>query len=138
MNFQFLHYCIIMARRKDQNRGSAGRPISPEEGAVEAVALVKSFKRARKISDKALGDLIGVNQSSVHRALSRQPPRLTPTLQKLCDYAKKVMRIEGGRQVQSAKQQLATAVEGVWDGSPEGLNRLLVLLRDLGTLVSRS
>ncbi|WP_145963650.1 hypothetical protein [Bradyrhizobium algeriense] len=105
---------------------------------MEAVALVQSFKRSRKLSDKALGDLVDVNQSSVHRALSRKPPRLTPTLQKLCGYAKKGTRIDAGRQAESAKQQLATAVEGVWDGSPEGLNKLLVLLRDLGTLVSRS
>lgn len=127
-----------MARRKAKNRVSAGRPVSSEEGALEAVALVQRLKISERLSDKALGDLVDVNQSSVHRALSRKPPRLTPTLQKLCNYAKKVTRIDAGPRAESAKQQLATAVEDVWDGSPEGLNKLLVLLRDLGTLVSRS
>lgn len=105
---------------------------------MEAVALVKCYQKSCRIRDKALGDLVGVNQSSVHRALNRNPPRLTPTLQKLCFYVKRATRIDAGHRAESAKQQLATAVEGVWDGSPEGLNKLLVLLRDLGMLVSRS
>jgi hypothetical protein len=133
----FLHYCIDVARRKDEIQSIVGRPISPTEGAVEAVACVETLKKRLKIPDSALARLVDVDQSSVHRALSRRPPRLTPTLLKLCDYAKKRLKIDGGEQVDSAKDQLAKAVSGVWDGSPEGLNKLLTLLRDLGDLVSR-
>jgi hypothetical protein len=133
----FLHYCIDVARRKDEIQSIVGRPVSPMEGAVEAVACVKMLKNKLKISDSALARLVDVDQSSVHRSLSRRPPRLTPTLLKLCDYAKKHLKIDGAEQVDSAKDQLAKAVSGVWDGSPEGLNKLLTLLRDLGDLVSR-
>ena len=55
----------------------------------------------------------------------------------LCNYAKKRLEIDGAKQVDSAQDQLAKAVAEVWDGSPEGLNRLLALLRDLSELVSR-
>lgn len=126
-----------MARRKDQNRSVAGRPLSTEEGAVEAVAYVRSLQNKLEIKDSALGRLVGVNQSSVHRALSRKPPRLTPTLVKLCNYAKKRLSVDDAQQADSGKEQLAKAVAGVWDGSPEGLNKLLTFLRDLGHLVSR-
>jgi len=89
------------------------------------------------LRDTKLAELIDVDQSSVHRALNRKPPRLTPTLQKLCNYAKKRLAVDGSRQADNGKEQLAKAVAGVWDGSPEGLNKLLTLLRDLGELVSR-
>jgi hypothetical protein len=59
-------------------------------------------------------------------------------LRKLCDYAEKRLKIDGAEQVDSAEDQLAKAVSGVWDGSPEGLNKLLTLLHDLGDLVSRA
>jgi transcriptional regulator with XRE-family HTH domain len=126
-----------VVRRKDENESALGRPVSPAEGAVEAVACVRTLQERLKISDSALARLVGVNQSSVHRALSRKPPRLTPTLSMLCNYAKKRLRIDGAHQVDSGRDQLARAVAGVWDGSPEGLNKLLALLRDLSDLVSR-
>lgn len=126
-----------MASRKARKRGTAGRPPSPETGAVEAVARVRKFQEHKKIHDSALGKMVGVNQSSVHRALSRKPPRFTPTLRRLCDYAIIASKIDDAPRVDSAREQLTRAVEGVWDGSPEGLNRLLALLRDLGALVSR-
>jgi hypothetical protein len=107
------------------------------EGAVEAVACVEMLKNRLNLRDSALARLVNVDQSSVHRALRRRPPRLTPTLLILCNYAKKRLQIDDTEQVDSAQDQLAKAVAGVWDGSPEGLNKLLALLRDLGDLVSR-
>jgi hypothetical protein len=126
-----------MAYSKGKKRSPAGRPLSSEKGAVEAIALVRELQKRLVLRDKATGELVGVSQSSVHRALSRRPPRLTPTLVKLCNYAKNRLQKDGLAAADGAKEQLARAVERVWDGSPEGLNKLLVLLRDLGTLVSR-
>lgn len=111
--------------------------MSPEEGAVEAVAWVERLKKQQDLSDSGLADLIGVDQSSVHRALNRKPPRLTPTLQELCNYAKKSFVVDGAERATNGKEQLAKAIAGIWDGSPQGLNKLLVLLRDLGDLVAR-
>ncbi|MDO9299052.1 hypothetical protein [Bradyrhizobium sp.] len=137
MKTYFLHYCINVTRRKAEIKSIVGRPVSPEEGAVEAVACVEKLKNKLKISNSALAKLVNVNQSSVHRAMSRRPPRLTPTLQIICNYAKKRLKIDGAEQVNSGNDQLAKAVSGVWDGSPERLNKLLTLLHDLGDLVSR-
>lgn len=137
MKTQFLHYCINAVSRKDEIQGSVGRPVSPEEGAVEAVAFVVRFKESHNLRDAALAQLVGVNQSSVHRALNRRPPRLTPTLTELCNYAKRQLAVDSIQQAASGREQLAKAVAGVWDGSPEGLNKLLTFLRDLGHLVAR-
>ncbi len=137
MNIYFLHYCIKVARRKDEIKSILGRPVSPEEGAVEAVAWVEKLKNELNLGDSALARLVSVDQSSVHRALSRRPPRLTPTLVKLCNYAKKRLAVDSSQQIDNGKEPLAKAVSGVWDGSPEGLNKLLTFLRDLGDLVSR-
>jgi hypothetical protein len=126
-----------VARRKDEIQSIVGRPVSPIEGAVEAVAWVERLKNTLDLSDSALARLVRVDQSSVHRALSRRPPRLTPTLVKLCNYAKKCLAVDSSQQIDSGKKQLSNAVSGVWDGSPEGLNKLLTFLRDLGDLVSR-
>ncbi|XIA62048.1 hypothetical protein ACFIOY_20390 [Bradyrhizobium sp. TZ2] len=49
---------------------------------------------------------------------------------------KKRLAVDGAQQADNGKEQLAKAVAGVWDGSPEGLNKLLTFLRDLGDLVS--
>lgn len=126
-----------MASRKDEIQASVGRPRSPEKGAVEAVALVLKFKTAFQLSDAALADLVGVNQSSVHRALHQRSPRLTPTLAELCNYAKKRLGDDVAQHADRGREQLAKAVARVWDGSPEGLDKLLTLLRDLGRLVAR-
>jgi len=126
-----------VVRRKAEIQSIVGRPVSPEEGAVEAVACVERLKIKLNVNNSTLAKLVKVNQSSVHRAMSRRPPRLTPTLQILCDYAKKRLKIDGAEQVVSGNDQLAKAVSGVWDGSPERLNKLLTLLHDLGDLVSR-
>lgn len=137
MNIYFLHYYIEVARRKDEIQSIVGRPVSPIEGAVEAVAWVERLKKELDLHDSALARLVRVDQSSVHRALSRRPPRLTPTLVKLCNYAKNRLAVDNSQQLDSGKEQLSNAVSGVWDGSPEGLNKLLTFLRDLGDLVSR-
>jgi hypothetical protein len=49
----------------------------------------------------------------------------------------KSLAVDSSQQIDSGKEQLAKAVSGVWDGSPEGLYKLLTFLRDLGDLVSR-
>lgn len=126
-----------MARIKDKNRRALGRPSSPLDGAIEAVASINELKKQLNISDDDLAERIGVVQSSVYRALNRRPPKLTPTLQKLCKYAKKIS-VGQSRDVRlDARSQLAAAAEGIWDGSPEGLNKLLALLRNLEDLVAR-
>ncbi len=132
-----MHYYINVARRKDEIQNSVGRPVSPEEGAVEAVALVVKLKNSLRLKDAALAELVGVNQSSVHRALNRRPPRLTPTLAELCNYAKKCLSNNAAEHAESGREQLAKAAARVWDGSPEGLDKLLTFLRDLGNLVAR-
>jgi hypothetical protein len=126
-----------VARRKGEIQSSVGRPAGPTEGAVEAVACVEKLKNRRNLNDSVLARLVGVDQSSVHRALSRRPPRLTPTLLKLCNYAEKNLKVDGTHHDDDAKAQLTKAVASVWDGSAEGLNKLLTLLRNLGDLVSR-
>jgi hypothetical protein len=126
-----------VTRRKDEIQSIIGRPVSPTEGAVEAVAWVEKLKDELNLHDSALAKLVKADQSSVHRALNRRPPRLTPTLAKLCNYAKNRLAVDSSQEADSGKEQLAKAVSGVWDGSPEGLNKLLTFLRDLGDLVSR-
>ncbi|WP_141688123.1 helix-turn-helix domain-containing protein [Bradyrhizobium paxllaeri] len=98
---------------------------------------MERLKKKLNLHDTKLAELVGVDQSSVHRALNRKPPRLTPTLEKLCNYAKKRLSVDGSQLADNGKEQLAKAVAGVWDGSPAGLNKLLTLLRDLGDLVTR-
>lgn len=103
------------------------RPISPTEGALEAVQSVRRFKRRFALSDAALGRLVQADQSSVHRALNRPRPVWTPTLRKLWDYAKTAgsIRDEPRRQ---GRKAIAQAFDDAWDGTAEGLDRLLRLL----------
>lgn len=133
-----MHYYIAMMRRKGKNPNTRGRPASPVDGAAEAVARVRALKKHLKISDSALARRVGVNQSSINRALSRKPPRLTPTLKHLCNYAENEFPTTSRDFARNGRDQLARAVVSVWDGSPEGLERLLALLRLLGELSSKN
>jgi hypothetical protein len=79
-----------------------------------------------------------VNQSSVHRALERDPPRLTPTLRKICDYAENMLQADAADFPRRGREQLARAVADVWDGTPRGLENLLSLLRLLGDFTPKN
>jgi transcriptional regulator with XRE-family HTH domain len=110
-----------------------GRPASPTEGARRAVAIVRDYKKSLKISDKQLADALGINQSSVSRALGRDPPILSPSLLKLCNYAKNnSLATSGSHFHKAAKSKLAEEVNAAWDGTPMGLNRLVAILQLLG------
>jgi transcriptional regulator with XRE-family HTH domain len=115
-----------------------GRPTSPTQGALEAVANVRDLKKTLGYSDKDIADKIGVNQSSVNRALGRVPLRWTPTLVKICNYAENVLEAKSGEDFQeTGKARLADAVAEVWDGTPDSLDRLLRLLHLLAELQPR-
>lgn len=118
-----------MTRQKQKKSTVRGRPASPFEGAAEAVENVRALKKHFGLSDEELAARIGVNQSSVNRALGRDPPRLTPTLRLICNYAEILARSERSDFTERGRAQLARAVGEVWDGTPRGLEKLLSLLR---------
>lgn len=101
-----------------------GRPASPTEGADVAVKSIREFKLVLGYSDQDLASCVGIDQSSVHRALNRLPPAWTPSLQKIWNYVENSRR--GARQ--SAEERLSEAAVKAWDGTPRGLERLLALL----------
>lgn len=106
-----------------------GRPASPTQGAEEAVASIRSLKRTLAISDQELASRIGVNQSSINRALGRVPPKWTPTLVKICNYAKNMLEMQSGGDLEAkGKAKLADAAAEMWDGTPNSLERLLSLM----------
>src|SRR3954463_14718351 len=84
-----LHYyiCNIKQGRLPLTRRQ-GRPPSPTEGAREAVDAIRSIQQRLALTEKALADRAGIDQSSVSRALNREPPAWTPSLQKIWHYAK--------------------------------------------------
>lgn len=114
-----------------------GRPSSPTEGAADAVDKINTLKKRLKMTDDVLAKLIGVNQTTVSRALGRREPAWTPSMRKLCEYAENMHLLAEGRigtaQGGKAEDTLKQAVLDAWDGTPEGLNslvRVLVTLRD--------
>jgi hypothetical protein len=137
----FYYFCIIalyFASWKPVLSTTRGRPTSPTQGAREAVASVRDLKKTLGYSDKDIAGKIGVNQSSVNRALGRVPARWTPTLVKICNYAENVLQPKPGEDFQvSGKAKLADAVAEVWDGTPGSLDRLLALLHLLAELRPR-
>jgi hypothetical protein len=91
--------------------------------------MQKSFD----MSDQALADATGMHQSSVSRALGRDPPVLTPSLIKLCNYAESVVLPSAGADFAAlARSRLAEVATAAWDGTPQGLNRLVSILQLLG------
>lgn len=85
------------------------------------------------MNDQQLADAAGMNQSSVSRALSRNPPTPTPSLRKLCNYAENTIGPTAGSGFsEAAKARLAEVATAAWDGTPQGLNRLVAILQLLG------
>ena len=114
-----------------------GRPPSSTDGAAAAVNKIKSLKKRLKITDEALAEAIGVDQTSVTRALSRKVSAWTPSMQKLWKYAVNKFELaeeDGGPAFgELAEDTLRQAVLDAWDGTPDGLNslvRVLATLRD--------
>jgi transcriptional regulator with XRE-family HTH domain len=110
-----------------------GRPTSPGEGAKNAVALVRALQKSLGINDQALADAAGMHQSSVSRALGRDPPALTPSLKILCSYAENTMSpTDSQHYAEIARSRLAEVAVAAWDGTPVGLNNLVSILELLG------
>jgi hypothetical protein len=110
-----------------------GRPASPVEGAENAVAIVRALKKSFGLNDQALANATGMHQSSVSRALGREPPLLTPSLIRLCNYAKNAIApSEGTDFAEAARSRLTEVATAAWDGTPQGLNRLISILQLLG------
>lgn len=108
------------------------RPRSATAGAAEAVDVIVQLKKRMKLSDEAIAERIAVDQSSVCRALKRNPPAWTPTLQKLSHYAETLgaARSKSARaHSKRAPDVLAKAAFDAWDGTAPGLEWLVRLLR---------
>lgn len=130
-----MHYCIcsiklgqhVLARRP-------GRPESPTDGARQAVNTIRAVQRRLSITDEALAKRAGVDQSSVSRALRRDPPAWTPSLRKLWTYAENQASDAQPGAGEPGVDRIARAVRAAWDGTPEGMDlllRLLALAREL-------
>lgn len=97
------------------------------------MAVVRAMQKSLDMNDQTLADATGMHQSSVSRALSRDPPLLTPSLIKLCNYAKNiVIRDSGAEFAAAARSRLTEVATAAWDGTPQGLNRLVSILQLLG------
>jgi transcriptional regulator with XRE-family HTH domain len=97
------------------------------------VETVRAFKKSLDLSDQDLADALDIHQSSVSRALGRDPPILSPSLIMLCNYAESNSLATDARQFQkAAKSKLAEEANAAWDGTPAGLNRLVAILHLLG------
>lgn len=81
---------------------------------------------------RGLAIAAGMQQSSVHRALGRKPPTLTPSLQQLSNYAEKELAINAPAFGDRARSKLAEEAAAAWDGTPQGLDKLLGILKLLG------
>lgn len=109
-----------------------GRPTSPSEGAEKAVALIRALQNERQWTDRRLALAAGMQQSSVHRALGRKPPKLTPSLKQLCNYAENELSVDQPAFGVLARSRLGEEAVAAWDGTPEGLDKLLGILKLLG------
>lgn len=99
------------------------------DGAQEAVRRVRSLQKHLNLSDEALATRVGINQSSVSRALTRKPPAWTPSLHKLWRYAENhEAQDQGAEKEVVATETLGRAALEAWDGTQEGLDRLVRLL----------
>lgn len=99
---------------------------------------VRLFQTKERLTDAALAQICGVSQSSVSRALTRDPPVETPTLKIIYAYA---ITTDAGTSLHSrARMELSTAAMRAWDGTPTGLadlRSLLVHVANLGRRVRR-
>jgi len=112
-----------------------GRPPCPAEGAAEAVKLIKIFKKRANLTDVALADAICFNQSTVSRTLGKTPPTWTECMHKLYDYAVNQPHLTNVGQTidptNNAEDTLRKAALDAWDGTPDGLDRLVKVLTTL-------
>ena len=82
-----------------------------------------------RITDQALARSVGISQSNVSRALNRRPAAWTPSLHKLYIYAINISQRGGPVDFETyGKETLARAGMEAWDGTQEGLDRLVRLL----------
>ena len=80
------------------------------------------------LTESALAQLVGINQSSVSRALNRDPPTWTPSLRRIFSYAENLPSEAVTVDNEVAREALARAAAGAWDGTSKGLHSLLRLL----------
>lgn len=87
------------------------------------------------MSEADLGRIVGIDQSSVSRALSREPPAWTPSLRKLAEYVNN-QDAAGSEAISpgAARDVLGRAALPAWDGTVRGLARLVRLLEALREL----
>jgi transcriptional regulator with XRE-family HTH domain len=113
--------------------GKRGRPRSSIDGADAAVERIKALQESLGLTERALADRVGINQSSVSRALRRVPPAWSPSLKKIWEYAENIESVDGsGSDYVVARETLTTAALDAWDGTASGLDRLVQLLVALG------
>jgi hypothetical protein len=116
-----------------------GRPPGSAVGAQVAVEKIRQIQSEFRLNDRTIASLAGVAQPSVGRALNRNPPIWTPSLSKLFAYAQ---MIEKGSNADARKfaaaQALSAAALEAWDGTENGLARLVQILdllrNQLGTI----
>lgn len=92
------------------------------------VAIADLLER-EGISQKVLAERAGIHQSTVSRALKRQPQRKTAAYSRLCKYMQ-----EDATATISSSNPVMDALRDTWDGSDEhaaALAKLIVASREL-------
>jgi len=110
-----------------------GRPPSRAEGAQEAVNKIRALQKALGLNDQALADRVRIAQTSVGRALNRKPPVWSPSLKRIWAYAENMgENSTADARKSAAARTLSDAALKAWDGTEEGLSRLVRILNLLG------
>lgn len=105
-----------------------GRPVGASEGARRAVKAIEAVRKQQLLTEQDLADRVCIAQSSVNRALKRDPPVWTPSLRKLFAYAESSSTAPKAIGTDAAALALSRAALAAWDGTEAGLRRLVRIL----------
>lgn len=127
-----MHYELLHMQYQVENgqlTAKRGRPIGATEGARKAVKTIEAVRKQHRLSEQDLADRVCIAQSSVNRALKRDPPVWTPSLKKLFAYAKNNSATSKVTDADAAALALSHAALAAWDGTEAGLRRLVRILQ---------
>ncbi len=95
-----------------------------------------TWKRKRQLTESYIAHATSISQPWVSRILNGKFKRLTPAVQRLCEYADIDIEYQVVRSVKGFAR-LSNALDAVWDGTDVDARRIEKLLRAVSQIRNR-